>query len=158
MQAVNWARARPEKKIELLKVGREHLELAVAVLKWLRRGGAILFEHPDGAASWQEPELQSLAAHAGVKTVVGDQCVFGLNVNGKGPNRKRTRWLSNMPQVIEVWESGVIKATFTENGLPRLAGSKISRKTTPGNSQRSSQVPERSGHLRPGHGRSRRRR
>ena len=32
-------------------------------LKWqLRRGGAILFEHPDGATSWQEPELQSLAA------------------------------------------------------------------------------------------------
>ena len=73
MQAVNWGRMDPKKRVHLLQTGREHLHLAIAVLRWqLRRGGAILFEHPDGATSWQEPELQSLAASRGVQTVVCD--------------------------------------------------------------------------------------
>ena len=73
MQAVNWGRMDPKKRVHLLQTGRERLHLAIAVLRWqLRRGGAILFEHPDGATSWQEPELQSLAASRGVQTVVCD--------------------------------------------------------------------------------------
>lgn len=125
MQALNWSRMQPHRKVELLKIGREHLELAVAVLKWqLKRGGAILFEHPDGATSWQEPELQSLASLTAVKTVICDQCMFGMNVDGTGLNRKRTKWLSNMPQVLEELEVKCDKNHFhvpLENGKPRLA-------------------------------------
>ncbi|CAK9025028.1 unnamed protein product [Durusdinium trenchii] len=125
MQAVNWGRMDPKKRVHLFQTGRERLHLAIAVLRWqLRRGGAILFEHPDGATSWQEPELQSLAASRGVQTVVCDQCMFGLNVDGAGLNRNRTRWLSNMPPVLEALEVKCDKSHFhvpLENGRPLLA-------------------------------------
>lgn len=105
LQAINRGRMPMERKVHLLRTGKEHLQLAIAVLKWqLKRGGAILFEHPDGASSWQDPEMQKLAAHADVKTVTCDQCMFGLNVDGTGLNRKRTRWLSNMPPVLKALE------------------------------------------------------
>ena len=60
-----------------------------------------MFERPDGATSWQEPELQALASRSDVKTVVCDQCMFDLNVDGRGLNRKRARWLSNVPGVLQ---------------------------------------------------------
>ena len=125
MQAVNWSRMDPKKRVHLLQTGQEHLHLAIAVLRWqLRRGGAILFEHPDGATSWQDPELQSLANSSGVKVVICDQCMFGLNVDGTGPNRKRTRWLSNMSPVLELLDVKCDKSHFhvpLENGRPKLA-------------------------------------
>ena len=125
MQAVNWGRMTQAKKVHLLKTGKEHLHLAIAVMKWqLRRGGAILFEHPEGATSWQDPQLQSLAAQRDVKTVVCDQCMFGLNVDGQGLNRKRTRWLSNMPPVLEALNVKCDRTHFhvpLENGRPKLA-------------------------------------
>ena len=94
-------------------------------MKWqLNRGGAILFEHPDGASSWQDPDMQSLAARNDVKTVVCDQCMFGMNVDGMGLNRKRTRWLSNIPEVLEALNvkcDGSHPHRALENGRPKLA-------------------------------------
>lgn len=121
LQAINFGRMDADKKIHMLQIGREH----VAVLRWqLRRGGAVLFEHPDGASSWQDPELQSLATHAGVRSVVCDQCMFGLNVDGTGLNRKRTRWLSNMPPVLKALDVKCDSShthTVLMGGKPRLA-------------------------------------
>ena len=125
MQVINWGRMSTAKRVSMLQAGKEHLHLAIAVLKWqLRRGGGILFEHPDGATSWQEPELQALAAHHNIKTVVCDQCMFGLNVDGTGLNRKRTRWLSNMLPVIDELNlrcDGSHHHVHLDGGKPKLA-------------------------------------
>ena len=68
--------------------------------------------------------MQSLAARNDVKTVVCDQCMFGMNVDGMGLNRKRTKWLSNIPEVLEALDVGCDGShthRVLENGRPKLA-------------------------------------
>ncbi|CAK9011962.1 Retrovirus-related Pol polyprotein from transposon RE2 (Retro element 2) (AtRE2) [Includes: Protease RE2 [Durusdinium trenchii] len=70
------------------------------------------------------PGHQSLAARNDVKTVVCDQCMFGMNVDGMGLNRKRTKWLSNIPEVLEALDVGCDGShthRVLENGRPKLA-------------------------------------
>ena len=50
------------------------------------RGRGFLFEHPLGADSWREPELQRLASVPGIFRLVVDMCAYGLRIQGhSGP-------------------------------------------------------------------------
>lgn len=74
--------------------------------------------------AWQEPHLQQVANRTDVKSVVCDQCTFGLNVDGAGLNRKRTRWLSNIPEVLQALDKRCDQShqrVPLQNGRPRLA-------------------------------------
>eukprot|EP00971_Amphidinium_carterae_P194347 3856377-Amphidinium_carterae.4 len=65
-----------------------------------------VFEHPAGASSWKEKEVQDLRSQAGVFAPTFDMCRFGMRAPGallddSGesiylPLRKRTRFLTNM--------------------------------------------------------------
>ena len=102
LQEWNFAKMAPERAVRLVMTGLMHLEIAAAVAKWqIRQGRFILFEHPAGARSWHEECIQEILKLPGVCTVVSDQCQFQLNVQGRGLNKKATRLMSNMPEVLE---------------------------------------------------------
>ena len=76
-----------------------HLRFAVEIYCMQLAGGRhFLHEHPLGATSWQEECIRALARTAGVGTVIGDQCQFGLKTRGPGGQpmlaKKPTRFLS----------------------------------------------------------------
>ena len=58
-----------------------------------------------GASSWKEECIRALVRAAGVGTVIGDQCQFGLETRGPDgqpmPAKKPTRFLSSAPAVLE---------------------------------------------------------
>lgn len=125
LQAINWGRMDQQKKIRLIQAGLHHLRLATAVMKWqLNRGGLILFEQPAGATSWKEPCVQEIAQMKGVRTIVNHQCQFGLNVDGQGLNKKPTRWMSNVEEVLQKLDrrcKGDHPHVTLENGRPAAA-------------------------------------
>ena len=60
-----------------------------------------IFEHPWQATSWQiSPTLRALANLPTVAAVDFDQCRTGLVGPNGQPIKKRTRFLTNMPQVV----------------------------------------------------------
>ena len=71
----------------------------------LRAGRHFLHEHPLGATSWGERVVKDLARRPQVKTVIADICRFGLTApsadGGRLPARKRTRFMSSSPAVLE---------------------------------------------------------
>lgn len=125
LQAVNWGRMMPQRRVALLKAGLEHLQLAAAAVKWqLNRGGHILFEQPAGASSWKEPCIQAVAQRPEVYTIVNHQCQFGLNVDGLGPNKKPTRWMSSSHKGSVTAQPPMRRGTHAhtlQNGMPAKA-------------------------------------
>ena len=82
--------------------GLEHLRLAVAVARWQHREGRyFVFEQPATAASWEEVEVKAMVESPEVLRVVGDQCMYGLNVDGEGPNKKPTGFATNAPEIAK---------------------------------------------------------
>jgi hypothetical protein len=78
-----------------------YLQLAAAVMKWqVAQGRYVLYEHPAPAKSWEEECTKELVEMPNMSTTVCDQCQYGLNVDGTGLNRKPTRWMTNMEELI----------------------------------------------------------
>jgi len=91
-----------EKYQETLRQGRSHLAFAMKTYQQRHSVGKLfLHEHPDGAWSWDEPEVRAVRNLEGVFEVVGDQCMFGQTSDG-APARKRTRWLTNCWEIAEL--------------------------------------------------------
>eukprot|EP00913_Durusdinium_trenchii_P035579 g33295.t1 len=102
MQALNRGRRDEKKALQVLHTGREHLRLAVAVIRWqLKQGRSIVFEHPSTATSWGEAELQELLIRQDLHQIDSHMCAFGMNVTGNGLNLKPTRWLTDMEEVAQ---------------------------------------------------------
>ena len=100
LQEWNFRKMSFDKSINILKLGLYHLELAKEVAMWqVLRGGWVVFEHPDGARSWEEGSLRSMMELPGMQRVVCDMCMFGMNVNGEGLNKKSTGILTNCPAI-----------------------------------------------------------
>ena len=63
-----------------------------------------MHEHPIGATSWKLDSVIEILKMKGVKTVVGDQCQFGLETKGvegrNTPARKRIRFMSNSSDIL----------------------------------------------------------
>ena len=63
-------------------------------------GRFFVHEHPWTATSWQYEPVQALAAETGVSTVDFDQCAVGLRSPDGNPIKKRTRLLTNSPNIL----------------------------------------------------------
>ena len=83
--------------LELLRVGIE------VCARQHRAGRWFLFEHPKGASSWSEPEVQKLINMNGVFIVELDQCMYGLTSTdqiGRASAKKPTRFITNMEPAL----------------------------------------------------------
>ncbi len=63
-----------------------------------------LHEHPEGASSWDEPEIKKLMKQPGVTRVVSDMCVCGMvqeNDDGESLVKKPTAFLTNAPRIAD---------------------------------------------------------
>ena len=125
LQSLNYPKMEWDKAWILLSTGLEHLELAAELLKWQhRRGGYFLFEHPAAALSWEEKCLKEVEEMNGVTKVRTDMCMFGMNVSGKGLNKKPTSLLMNSEEMEKALSKTCDKRHFhvpTVCGLPAKA-------------------------------------
>ena len=84
------------------RVDAEHLlSFALSVAKHQRNAGRyFVLEHPDGADSWTQADMQDLMSQPDVELSRFDQCVFGFRAPCTGdPIKKRTRFLHNIQEV-----------------------------------------------------------
>ena len=124
----------------MVRVGLHHLDLAAEIALWQhRRGGYAFFEHPP-ARSWQEAALQRLKQE-GFTYVERDMCQYGLNIHGKGPNKKATGIFTHS------WvDSGLLLRPFPLAeifGMPELrASSSMARTSSSSSSSTASSSPK----------------
>ena len=102
-QHVNDAKKAPE------EVRREHLKAMVHLRfvcelyrEQVAGGRYFLHEHPETATSWSEECVLAVGRLPNVEFAVGDQCQYGQGDKGGNPLRKRTGWLSNSEEVLNV--------------------------------------------------------
>ena len=86
-----------------LRMAYNHLKFCVDVYKWqIERDAYFLHEHPFTAKSWRLQIVKELMKKDNVSLVVGDQCPFGQGFWQHDKwciARKRTGWLTNMPEL-----------------------------------------------------------
>ena len=123
LQEWNFRRMEFGKAVSLLRVGLQHMHLAVQIMEWQhRRGGLFVFEQPHGARSWNEPDLVRLAEKHWRSRC--DMCEFGMNVDGSGLNLKPTGVLTNSEEIFKEMSrrcSQNHQHTPVLHGLPKLA-------------------------------------
>ena len=72
------------------------VELGIKVAEWQhKRGKLFFFEQPENARSWEESCVINLLSLPGVTRVTCDMCAYGMNVDGKGLNKKPTGIATN---------------------------------------------------------------
>ena len=82
-----------------------------------------LFEHPASATSWGLPSVVRVSSLPGVQSVVFDQCLMGLcSKEHKTPIRKRTRLLTNCPNVIVKFKGLICKHQHYHQVLEGVEG------------------------------------
>ena len=96
LQELNFSKMPWDQAVHLIQIGLDDLELAALVATWQhRRGKYFVFEHPDGARSWDEECMQRLAGLPGVRRTRCDMCAYGMAVDESGFNLKPTGILTN---------------------------------------------------------------
>ena len=125
LQFLNFPKMKMENAAMLIKTGMEHLSLAMAIAKWQhQRGRYFLFEHPAQAVSWKEEVAKKVEELEGVEIITTDMCMFGLNVNGMGLNKKPTKLMINSKEMRKRLERRCNKKHVhvpTLCGLPKKA-------------------------------------
>jgi len=125
LQEWNFRKLSLERSINILKLGLYHLDLVREIAEWqVQRGGWIVFEQPEGARSWDEEAVRRIAALPGVQKVTCDMCMFGMNVNGEGLNKKPTGILTNCASIAKKLARRCDHRHFhvpVVNGLPKKA-------------------------------------
>ncbi len=102
-----------ERAMTMVRVGLEHLHLAAELIRWqIQNGGYVVFEHPNLARSWQEPCMQRLLQLENVQRATCDLCAYGLNVDGKGPNKKSTGILTNSDFIAQALGKRCLRTHF----------------------------------------------
>ena len=88
--------------------GRRHLRTSIRFYRGQYDAGRyFLHEHPDGADSWQDPEMKALQALPGVFTVKGPMCRWDMPITTRGETGvayKMTRYVTNSPKLAAVLE------------------------------------------------------
>jgi len=117
---ISEARADPEKRRKARELGVRHLRTAVRFYrKQHNEGRYFLHEHPSGASSWEDPEVQALQQMHGVFTVKGPMCRWGMEFHIPGRENsvvfKETKWVTNSRQIAKAldWWCG-----NKEGGVP----------------------------------------
>ena len=91
------------------------LDVCIWAAKMLHDMGlGFYIEQPADARSWDRPEMQILMNTPGVTEAVFDQCMFG-NVTKveKTPVKKKTRLLTNVPQIRNIFHNVFCKNLHT---------------------------------------------
>ncbi len=105
LQHLNLGRMTSQEIEKVKEYGRKHLDFAVKLYNLqLEMGLYFLHEHPEGASSWQEPEIKKLMKQPGVTRVVSDMCVFGMiqeDKEGESLVKKPTAFLTNAPCIAD---------------------------------------------------------
>ena len=88
----------------MLEEGVRHLHFVLSLYMIQLDGGRhFLHEHPCTATSWTDPWMIKLLQHPRVRTVMSDQCGYGLfTTNSRGENvhaKKPTRWATSSEQM-----------------------------------------------------------
>ena len=95
------------KNREALERGERHLCLSIDLYeeRW-KKGKYFLHEHPVGAKSWDHPRMVKLQKRAGVFTVVGPMCAWGMGLEvpkqGRGLVYKATKFVTNSKEVAKL--------------------------------------------------------
>ena len=81
------------------------LDFAVEIYELqLRAGRHFLHEHPQSAASWQEPRVRALLRDPRVGTAVAHLCQYGMATKdacgGRAPARKATTFMSSSAALL----------------------------------------------------------
>ena len=95
-----------EEIAQTLNEGRTHLRVSCkAYTKQMDEGRLFLHEHPKGAESWKEPEMQTLMNDPRTFVVQGPMCrwkMMSQDSQGEGYVRKETQYLTNSYELAKV--------------------------------------------------------
>ena len=101
----NWNKLGPEEKEKRMKNARRHLRFCVRVYRHqVSEGRYFLHEHPMGAGSWKEPNMQAMAKKEKNILAKIDQCQYGLWIKDKTGSllaKKPTKFLTNSPGIAK---------------------------------------------------------
>ena len=105
LQAINYAKMDPEKVAARIREGKKHLHFVISLYKLqLDNKRHFLHEHPAGATSWRDVQMQALLRQKNVDVVTSDQCMYGLMTRGKNGDlvhaKKLTKWAASSPQML----------------------------------------------------------
>ena len=96
IQNLNKAKRDPRIVQAEFDKARVHLQWCCHLYrKQVDRGGYFLHEHPAGATSWKQPEVQEIMEIPSVRRIVADQCQLGQQTDQGEPLRKPTGFMSN---------------------------------------------------------------
>lgn len=102
---LNKGQMKEEEYKRMMKEAKEHVKFCITLYKTqLKHGRFFLHEHPHQASSWKMPEMVELAAMPTVDMTTCDMCAYGMvakDKEGTAPAEKRTKLLSNSPEVIK---------------------------------------------------------
>ncbi|CAK9049785.1 Retrovirus-related Pol polyprotein from transposon TNT 1-94 [Includes: Protease [Durusdinium trenchii] len=128
LQNLSKSKRTPEENERIRQEGLTHLRVACkSYLKQMNEGRIFLHEHPKGASSWKEPEVQMLINDPRVILVEGPMCRWGMKATdqqGEGFVRKETRYLTNSVAIAAALSgqcSGEHRHVHLVNGRARQA-------------------------------------
>ena len=103
LQNLNYAQMPIGRAVAILGEGLEHLQFAMKLYEWqVRRGKKALFEHPATSKAWEEPAVERVLKLEGVRRVRGDQCQYGLRIQGaEHLSKKPTDFMVNGQRMAE---------------------------------------------------------
>ncbi len=85
----------------LREAARVLVQFAIEVAEHrMRRKRHFLMENPEGSAAWRLPEMEEFLGHPMVRSIVIDQCMFGLRNADGVLHRKATRLVTSMQALI----------------------------------------------------------
>ena len=83
MMQVSWSRISKDRRKKMLAEARGYLRFMCRLYKLQHKAGRMfLHEHPDGATSWAEEEVQEILKLSGVVRSTLDMCAYGLWTHG----------------------------------------------------------------------------
>ena len=102
IQNLNKAKRDPAVVAAEFEKARVHLRWCCKLYqKQIDRGVYFLHEHPGGATSRKQPEVEALLSQAQVQRVVADQCQYGQQTDQGDPLKKPTGFMSNAPVLLQ---------------------------------------------------------
>ena len=104
LQAFFGPKMDPENIAALNCEGKRHLHCVINSYKLqIENKRHFLHEHPAGAKSWQDVQIQALLRQRNVNVLTSDQCMYGLMTrveNGEPVHAKKpTKWASSSPRM-----------------------------------------------------------
>ena len=98
----------------------------------VQRRTFFVYEHPEGASSWELESVAKVQSMPGVQAVTFDQCMLGLVSPSGVPMRKRTKFLTNSSVVAEAFRGKMCDKSHehqtiqgSEHGIRRSAWAQV---------------------------------